>query len=334
MMTRGAASIEATGLGGDTIHVGMCADNGFALTLAAALTSIARHADGGDRLTIYVIDGGLDPTARAKLGDVARRCGPAVTVRWIEPDGSRLAGLRGMGRLPVASYLRLLLPEAVPDEVHKLIYLDGDLIVRSSLRPVWETDLNDCVLAAAADRMTGAPPAELLQAMGIDDWPYPYVNSGVMVIDLARWRRDGVADQMFEFIRRYNDQIRWADQDAINGVLRGDIAPLPPEWNRQYLVMLEGDPDRRRSLWPGPPRELSSCRIVHFAGHKKPWEVGPYDADRREFIRSLYRSGYLPRRRVIGLWLRCVFDRVRVWRREVLGSNRQRRGVGLSEPSP
>lgn len=38
-----------------------------------------------------------------------------------------------------ATYYRLLIPQILSEDIHKVLFLDCDIIVRHSLRPLWES---------------------------------------------------------------------------------------------------------------------------------------------------------------------------------------------------
>ena len=50
-----------------------------------------------------------------------------------------------------ASYYRLMLSEILPKSIQKVLYLDGDIIVRHSLLPLWNTNLKDYAIGAVPD---------------------------------------------------------------------------------------------------------------------------------------------------------------------------------------
>ena len=51
-------------------------------------------------------------------------------------------------------------------------------------------------------------------------------NSGAMLIDLDKWKKDKVEDKFFQFITKKKGQIQQSDQDALNAVLSLDYTVL------------------------------------------------------------------------------------------------------------
>ena len=56
--------------------------------------------------------------------------------------------LRARDHISIASYYRLKLPDLLPGELSRILYLDCDMIVTGKLRPLWETDISGMAVAA------------------------------------------------------------------------------------------------------------------------------------------------------------------------------------------
>ena len=147
----------------------------------------------------------------------------------------------------MAHYFRLLAPRVLPAHIKKILYLDSDVIVRGSLRELWNTDLSGHALAAVADAFWD-PKAELPYL----DMPEgaKYFNSGVILINLDYWRQNNVCERAIAFIRDNPTKVNYYDQDALNAILVDCWINLPAIWNQHIL----------------------NPTIVHFIGDHKPWQ--------------------------------------------------------------
>ena len=56
-------------------------------------------------------------------------------------------------------------------------------------------------------------------------------NSGVMLIDLDKWRRENIESKLLEFIRKRNGKIQQGDQGALNAILSKETFCLEPRFN-------------------------------------------------------------------------------------------------------
>jgi len=101
----------------------------------------------------------------------------------------------------------------------------------------------------------------------------PYFNAGVLIIDLDSWRRAHVGERALSFIAQYRPALM--DQDALNAVVSGQWLELDPMWNTITYWFRSRSRQRRYSAL------LRRARIVHYAGHRKPWlRAGVWEAER------------------------------------------------------
>jgi lipopolysaccharide biosynthesis glycosyltransferase len=171
-------------------------------------------------------------------------------------------------RLTSATLIRLVMPEILAGRYDRVLYLDADTEIAGDIGGMFKLDLNGAVLAAVpASRVPKLePPGAYRQrvahfrALGMSE-PYRFFNSGVMLIDIARWLKQGIGMRALEFIRD-NPSICWLpDEHSLNAVLDGRICELSPIWNFRTtsMTLLRG----RDDVVPV---------IRHYDGPQKPWK--------------------------------------------------------------
>ena len=121
---------------------------------------------------------------------------------------------------------RLLPDRLLPEDLHRVIYLDGDTIVRRSLRALWKIDMKGCPVGAAPE-----PTCSLKRKAALGLAGRPYCNAGVLLIDLDAWREQETGKQILEYYRKNGGHLFANDQDAINGSLRDSLYILSGTWN-------------------------------------------------------------------------------------------------------
>lgn len=252
----------------EPIHVTYAVDREFALPLRVALTSTAWAHPAGT-VTTAVVHNGLDPAIITELGgEVAGR----MHVDFVQVDQRQVAGAHHSTFLTPASLYRILLPEVL--SCRRTIYLDADTVTRTSLLPLWRMSLDG--KSTGAVREAQAPWAA--GPMGTD-WrdlgmspDTAYFNSGVLLIDLDAWRREGIGPAALDVLRRTRP--RWGDQCALNAVLGGRWLELPRRWNLQTA-----DAAGRGiawALWRGDVEAaLADPAVVHYSERIKPWHAAP-----------------------------------------------------------
>jgi lipopolysaccharide biosynthesis glycosyltransferase len=267
--------------------VACCADDAYALPLAVAVRSALDHLDPSRVLELHVIDAGFTPASRARL--LASWPAERLRVRFVPVTAGRVHHLPSGGHVSAASYARILLPELLP-EIERVIYLDSDVVVLGDLGRLWDEPLHDTACLAVQDN--SAPfidaeracprcvphiltprPIENYADLGLDPRG-KYFNSGVLVMDLRRWRDAGFPERMLRCIEDNRDHLRFWDQYALNAVLAGSWRELDLRWNvSPYLSNYESwerSPFERDAF----ERAVSDPWIVHFLGPDKPWQMG------------------------------------------------------------
>jgi lipopolysaccharide biosynthesis glycosyltransferase len=255
---------------GEPVHVATATNAAYLPWCATTLLS-AMQSTSGRVVVAHVI---VDDDVQARDRDALVRMGESehAEVRFVEIDRQRLADLPAAVRNHggAISCARFLLPEQLAD-VERVVYLDADTLVVDSLAPLVPTPLGPAGLGAVCNVVDPGMRWHLdrlpLQNAG------RYLNSGVLLMDLARLRADGAADELLECVRRYAATLLWVDQDALNLVFGDGWTELHPRWNAQ------------NSLWRWPElaadvlgadalrAATTAPAVLHFEGPSlaKPW---------------------------------------------------------------
>jgi lipopolysaccharide biosynthesis glycosyltransferase len=143
--------------------------------------------------------------------------------------------------------------------------LDCDVIVEENLYDLWNMDVSGYHLAAVSDT-THLDRLHLL----IDKPGLPYFNSGVMVLNLRKWRDDHTANTILKFINANHEKLLYWDQDALNAILYNKWLPIDVKWNVQthmfspnVKIKFTDDISLRHAL--------AKPYIIHYTGRGKPW---------------------------------------------------------------
>jgi len=151
----------------------------------------------------------------------------------------------------VSTLLRCYMVDYRGSPIERIIYLDTDTVVIQPLRPLFETKLAG---KTAAGVVSVEPRSHLIEH---HVEPEDYFNTGVMVIDLNRWRKLNIGSKLEAFMLEHPDKCIFLDQCALNVVLNKDCLKLDNRWN--YITS-------SRKL-----NGFDSLAIIHYAGSRKPW---------------------------------------------------------------
>lgn len=238
-------------------------DDGFAMPSGVTVRSLDRFLAPDDEIVLLHL--GLSTSSKSGL----RSCVENAHLRFVDCTGEIDPSWVPPSWLSPAAFLRFLAADRLPG-VDRCVYLDGDIVVRHDPRRLGETDLRGTTLGAVRSRV--AP--FLASPGGVRRWfelglpsVGAYFNSGVLVMDLRRWREGDVTSHLSEFLRAHGHDTWVADQEAMNAVLAADWIELDRTWN--YITHVS------ESFLQQPELEPRDPSIVHFAGRSKPWSSGP-----------------------------------------------------------
>lgn len=245
-----------------------CAVVGDHLPHAAAMVASAIECGGEQDVTVHVMhDGCLPPRDWAAFAEMLGSAGIELRSHAIADE--RLAGLPTSGFTGKGSWYRIFLPGLLAD-VSRILYLDVDLLVTDSLRPLRAVDLSDAYVAAVTNVFEPAHvgrPAELGLAS-----PAEYFNAGVLLMNLEAMRTDDCTTRLLTYGRENAARLLWRDQDALNVVLGRRRVHLHPRWNCMHSVM-EFDQSVDVFGWEQVIEARRNPAIRHFEGPSlnKPW---------------------------------------------------------------
>lgn len=204
------------------LNVLFSSDNNYAQHLGVAMQSLLENNQDFTAVRIYVIDNEISALSKKKFCSIASKYSNAA-IFWIpfEKWKTKLQ-LNMTWRISISSYARLFVAEMIPDEIDRILYLDCDMIVCDSLQNLWNTELKGCILGAVQDSIGDSTK----NAVGLlpDD---QYFNSGMLLIDLAKWRNLSIGTKCFQYIEEKNGSVIHHDQGVLNGVLRNQWFRLP-----------------------------------------------------------------------------------------------------------
>jgi len=219
----------------DKVVIMFTIDNNYVIPLAVALKSLLDHFPEGRELKIIIGDVGISQENKDKLSEI-------YPLEFIKIDISKVKDIKiNIVYHTSAIFARLILVEML--NINKALYLDPDIIVKDDITNLWDMDITDYVLSAAQDDTIP------------DRDGYIYFNSGVMLINFKKWKKEKVTERAIKFVSK--NITNHTDQDALNDILKGNYLRFSKKWNSNPIS------GKREGL-----------KIMHFLGSEKPWWYG------------------------------------------------------------
>ncbi|KAL3514593.1 hypothetical protein ACH5RR_027310 [Cinchona calisaya] len=258
------------------IHVAMTLDASYIRGSMAAIFSILQHSACPQSIIFHFVTSASSDTSL--LNTTISSSFPYLKFQLYTFDDSAVAGListsiRSALDCPL-NYARSYLPNLLPLCVKKVVYLDSDLVLVDDISKLTAIPLGKNEVLAAPEYCN----ANFTTYFTPTFWSNPslsltfanrkacYFNTGVMVIDLDKWREGNYTKKIEEWME-LQKRMRIYELGSLPPfllVFAGHIAPVDHRWNQHGLG---GDNFRGlcRDLHPGP------VSLLHWSGKGKPW---------------------------------------------------------------
>ncbi len=304
------------------MNIALCTDENFSVPALVCITSVFEN-NKSERCNVYVLTDFLSPDVRAKFSKLAKVYGQSIDILSI--DKQRFKDLTVNERFPISMYYRFLLPEILTKE-SKVLYLDCDIIVRHSLRELYDTSLDGKALAAVV-------------AQSCDDivWTNqlklhsPYFNSGVLLMNLNYWRQNDSFNKLVSWVATNPDKCVLPDQNALNSIFDGYVKYLDYTYNYQEAWFNIENTKIHYSKWNAIKEIGRDPIIIHYCEAEKPWFEECKNPFKAEWVK--YASMYdfidyrIIKRYNIEYWLAIIVDRIGLkirywsekWQKKILG---------------
>lgn len=243
-------------------------DKNYIPPLQVMLTSLHMNNPGED-VELYLLHSKLQEKELELLEKQCGRLGYKFFPVKIEDSWFSQAPVTK--QYPREMYYRLLAPCFLPQKLHRILYLDPDILVINSLKPLWETDMKGRLFAAAAH--TGKTNlANNINQVRLGT-THKYFNSGVLLINLDQGRKEILPEEIFRYAGEHAKELLLPDQDILNAVFGSRTLELDDYlWNydaRNYSTYLLRSGGVCDMDWV-----MGNTGILHFCGKTKPWQAG------------------------------------------------------------
>lgn len=269
------------------IHILLSTDNNYIMPSAVMMKSVSINNADTDFTFHILIDGSVDEQHKEQLQNAILNKKHQIMFHNIDRKlFERFPMVSGVKHyITLATYYRLLIPSLLPEDIHKVIYLDGDMIVRKSLTELWDTNLDGYAVGVVTDMEEDKHDYDRL---GYDK-KFGYFNAGMLLINLDYWREHKLEDVFFKLIAEEPERIILHDQDVLNITLHDQKLNLTKRFNVQsgFLRKPEysGLGNRYEEYKNDILEAIKDPTIVHYTDKFKPWHIEDSNPYGYEFMK-------------------------------------------------
>ncbi|EOY03237.1 Galacturonosyltransferase-like 10 [Theobroma cacao] len=260
------------------VHIAMTIDPEYLRGSTAAIHSVVKHSSCPENVFFHLIASDSSFVNANDLTQIVKSAFPSLSFKVYVFQENLVRNLISSSiRQALDSplnYARSYLADIFEACVERVIYLDSDTIVVDDTQKLWRITLT-------GSRTIGAPEychANFAKYFTGEFWSDPelsrvfegkrpcYFNTGVMVMDLARWREGDYTRKIERWMRIQKEKriYKLGSLPPFLLVFGGDVEAIDHRWNQHGLG---GDNlvNSCRSLHPGP------VSLLHWSGRGKPW---------------------------------------------------------------
>lgn len=190
-------------------------------------------------------------SAKEKLNSIHK-----FEYEYIKMDNSDFDGVIHDTRVGISASYRLKLASLTGED--KIIYLDSDVVVLDNISKLWDYNIENYLIGAVEDKYS-----DMMKCHANLDYDDTYINSGVLLMNLKKFRETNLEEQIFDKLR---ENTTYSDQDVLNDVCRKQVLYLPLKFN---LMVIRDDPNsfpKRREEFT---EALKEPVVIHYV--IKPW---------------------------------------------------------------
>ena len=242
-----------------------CINPKFRPLLCQCLRSIVKNG-GEEHYDAYILHSDLTDADM----DAVRAVSDRGSCRFLSVDAGDFDGFPESSRYPRQIYYRLAAPLLLPEELDRILYLDVDTLVINPLKELYTMDFQGNYYIACThirealtklnDRRLNVPDGS------------PYVNTGVMVLNLPALRENLTMDEIRRTALQKIDSFWLPDQDLLT-VLHGDKILLAD--TQKYNLS-----DRILNIYNANPKNprhnldwvRENTVVIHYCGKNRPWK--------------------------------------------------------------
>lgn len=224
--------------GEDVINVSYLSDGYSSNILEASMRSLLDSASKEDKFNFYILCGNMAPQTKERLkGLINNKNKIQFKIKFIDIN-LRSYNVDDMGFSASPHYLKVQLPDLLPN-VDKVIFIDSDNLIKKSLRPIWNTDVQNKYAGVVHD-LNAHIAYEKAVKSGSNKSKYEHIkkffSTSLLVLNLKELRDKKIPEQ---FRKETVSKSHYLPDDTgiLNVLFHEHVTYLSDEANISYLQM-------------------------------------------------------------------------------------------------
>lgn len=241
------------------MNILVATNDGFVFPTSVLLKSLKDNHTRDYRFEVYVLCCSLTPES---VENMNRLNDCRMSIHFLRVDDTLFEDVPLYSYFSKEVYYRLSAQDLLPQELKRILWLDGDMVINGSLDEFYFQDFDGKLWAAHEDMINGRN-RKIHEKLSIPE-EYIYCSSGMMLYHLEKLRERVRVRDIFRFISDHKDILQIVDQDALNALFYNEIKV----WTKPYTYNYFAGHITRRNR----QEVMKECSVIHYCGPYKPWK--------------------------------------------------------------
>lgn len=256
------------------MNIAISIDSKYVMPAIVMLTSLFEN-NKFENIRVYILYSHLNKKDKFKIINHISRYKQKVFFKKV--NSNIFKDFPMGGQFKEENYYRLLIWEAFPSTLERILYLDTDIIVKGCLERFYYQNLDDYYFIVCEDTGNASRTRHKKQILSLK---MKYFNSGVMIYNLKISNKLIIRKNIFEYVKKNRNKIFYADQDILNALFYNKVKFVDCKVYNFLVATIKGKKFNTKKT-----------KIFHYAGIK-PWNykyIGKLD---NLFWRYAWKAGY------------------------------------------
>lgn len=235
-------------------------DNNYTPFLAVALQSLLENASKDYFYKIYILTTNLKKEYQEQLIILVNDAAPnfaSIEFCSLKEEMEKTSGTFHLrDYYSKETYCRIFIPRVFP-QYDKVLYLDCDIIVTGDISELYNTDLEDNLVAASVEEVMSSYDVfgtYVEKALGVKR--EKYFSAGILLINAELYRKQDIEIKFIELMNKFKFRVT-QDEDYLNVLCKDKVKYLSLGWNKtSYKNEDFNDKD---------------LKLIHYKINWKPW---------------------------------------------------------------
>ncbi|WP_347995743.1 glycosyltransferase family 8 protein [uncultured Eubacterium sp.] len=271
-------------------------DNNYIWLMGISTISLFENNKDIEELKVFLLGENISQENKERLKDIGNKYDRDVEV--IDIPKIHIPTSLVSARWPLSAFTRLFSGMILPTDIKKILYLDCDTIITGNISEIEHIEFNGNIAMGVKDCISGTYKKNI----GLDK-NSPYINAGVILFNMDALRKVDICEKIENYMNKYVKLIHYADQDILNGMFKGKIGELSPEYNVMTIDIFHAYEEIKKLRRPTnfySQEELENAKlnplIIHYTTNMRvirPWFSNTNHPFANEFKKYIGMSAWM-----------------------------------------